>query len=435
MRLLPQKLGNPFLKSAVKHYLRASFIILLIFVPHLSSAGQIEGRISLLYRDVLLLDSGGDIEVINYVGISREGLREGDWLKVVYSEVVGGVKIATELIPMPIVVPDQKYVITTAELLGLIEKGQRFVLIDSRPKERYEEGYLPGAINIPDQEFEKNIKRLPRRKKTLIVFYSDGQRCPLSLNSLKKAVSLGYQNVKVYVGGEPEWVRERNYTYTTPQYVKRQLDGNKPLLLVDVREREAVRMGHIPGSVSKRPEEMLHDEFITDYWEDPVVFYGEDGRDVSAIEAAKKALAWGYQHEAQSNANVNILEGGLKAWKDAGYGVVTGEPRTSIVYVPREGEIGFEEFKEIWYGKDEGKVILDVRTSTRLFNVHRPGVIFIVYTELHRRLSELPKDKEIIIYCSAGYRAKIAYYILKKNGYKARFLKRDLHIQRDGTIR
>ena len=41
---------------------------------------------------------------------------------------------------------------------------------------------------------------------------------------------------------------------------------------------------------------------------------------------------------------------------------------------------------------------------------------------LQNRLSELPKDKEIIIHCGSGMRAQMAHSVLKNAGYQSRFL-------------
>jgi len=42
--------------------------------------------------------------------------------------------------------------------------------------------------------------------------------------------------------------------------------------------------------------------------------------------------------------------------------------------------------------------------------------------ELQGRLSELPKDKEIVTHCKTGLRAEMGYTILRNAGFKTRFL-------------
>ena len=71
------------------------------------------------------------------------------------------------------------------------------MIIDSRPAAQYD-GHIPGAINIPDSQFDKLVDKLPADKATLLLFYCGGLECMLSHNSAFKAEKLGYTNVKVY---------------------------------------------------------------------------------------------------------------------------------------------------------------------------------------------------------------------------------------------
>ena len=72
------------------------------------------------------------------------------------------------------------------------------MIIDSRPAARqYDPGHIPGAINIPDSQFDKLVDKLPADKATLLLFYCGGLECMLSHNSAFKAEKLGYTNVKV----------------------------------------------------------------------------------------------------------------------------------------------------------------------------------------------------------------------------------------------
>jgi NADPH-dependent 2,4-dienoyl-CoA reductase/sulfur reductase-like enzyme/rhodanese-related sulfurtransferase len=65
-------------------------------------------------------------------------------------------------------------------------------------------------------------------------------------------------------------------------------------------------------------------------------------------------------------------------------------------------------------------VLLDVRTPGEFAKKHIPGkqVKLIPVGDLRQRLSDLPKDKEIVTYCAAGVRAYEAARILKGAGIK-----------------
>ena len=88
-----------------------------------------------------------------------------------------------------------------------LDKGADIVVIDARPKKaKYDKGHIPGAISIPDTQFDKYKDLLPAEKNTTLVFYCGGLKCPLSHKSAKKALAMGYTSVKVFATGYPAWV-------------------------------------------------------------------------------------------------------------------------------------------------------------------------------------------------------------------------------------
>ena len=50
------------------------------------------------------------------------------------------------------------------------------------------------------------------------------------------------------------------------------------------------------------------------------------------------------------------------------------------------------------------------------------GAKNIATQDVVKRLSEIPKDKEVIIHCTTGVRAELEYLTLKDAGYKVRLL-------------
>ncbi|CAM3192747.1 FAD-dependent oxidoreductase [Vibrio diazotrophicus] len=70
----------------------------------------------------------------------------------------------------------------------------------------------------------------------------------------------------------------------------------------------------------------------------------------------------------------------------------------------------------------EDQLLLDVRNPGELQNGYLPGAVNIPVDQLRQRMNELPKDKEIVIYCQVGLRGNMAYRQLVNNGYKARNL-------------
>ncbi len=69
------------------------------------------------------------------------------------------------------------------------------------------------------------------------------------------------------------------------------------------------------------------------------------------------------------------------------------------------------------------EVLLDVRTPDEIEETGTlQGAINIPVDELRPRINELPKDKEIIIFCAVGLRGNVAYRQLVNHGYQARNL-------------
>ena len=66
----------------------------------------------------------------------------------------------------------------------------------------------------------------------------------------------------------------------------------------------------------------------------------------------------------------------------------------------------------------EKTVLIDVRTPEEFSLGTIEGAKNIPVDELRTRLSEIPQDREIIIFCQVGLRAYIACRILRQKGYK-----------------
>jgi NADPH-dependent 2,4-dienoyl-CoA reductase/sulfur reductase-like enzyme/peroxiredoxin family protein/rhodanese-related sulfurtransferase/TusA-related sulfurtransferase len=68
------------------------------------------------------------------------------------------------------------------------------------------------------------------------------------------------------------------------------------------------------------------------------------------------------------------------------------------------------------------QVVLDVRTTPEVQQGTIPGSLHIPLDELRSRLGELPRDKEILVFCQVGLRGYLACRILSQNGIACRNL-------------
>lgn len=67
--------------------------------------------------------------------------------------------------------------------------------------------------------------------------------------------------------------------------------------------------------------------------------------------------------------------------------------------------------------RNQGAFILDVREPQEWEEYHIPGSTLIPLGDLPNRLSEVPKDKEIVVVCRSGNRSREGSEILKNNGF------------------
>jgi rhodanese-related sulfurtransferase len=246
----------------------------------------------------------------------------------------------------------------------------------------------------------------------------------LSPNSARRAEQLGYTKVKIFHDGLPAWKKGGNIVVAEPASLKDYIEKDIAHILVDLRSAGSAEKGFIQGAVSIPAKDLAStkEKFPADK-SAPVVLYGDGMID----DAFRIVRGWGYP-------NVAELRGGVEAWKQAGGQLASGNPATEIVYAPkpRPGEISIEEFKTVAEKGSSDKVILDVRDVDESMNGMIKGALNIPASQIKSRLSDIPKDKEIITHCVTGIRAESAYDDLKESGYRVRFLNAVIQIDKDG---
>ncbi|MBT3312899.1 MAG: rhodanese-like domain-containing protein [Desulfobacteraceae bacterium] len=84
------------------------------------------------------------------------------------------------------------------------------VFVDARMSELYKEGHIKGAVSIPLTIFydiiDDFISKYPTS--TLIITYCSGRECQDSHELAQLLIDEGYEKVKVFIDGYPEWKKE-----------------------------------------------------------------------------------------------------------------------------------------------------------------------------------------------------------------------------------
>ena len=66
---------------------------------------------------------------------------------------------------------------------------------------------------------------------------------------------------------------------------------------------------------------------------------------------------------------------------------------------------------------DASLFVLDVRTPKEYAAGHVPGAVNVPYDQVASHLAEIPKDKDVVLYCQSGRRAGLAAEVLEAGGY------------------
>ncbi|KUO50002.1 MAG: hypothetical protein APF76_05930 [Desulfitibacter sp. BRH_c19] len=319
-----------------------------------------------------------------------------------------------------------------------------FVLVDSRPDVKYIEGHINGAVSIPDAQFDEYPCRLPVEMDTMLIFYCGGLDCPLSSNSARKAVELGYTNVHVYQEGTPFWTEAGNYLTITPEYVVNLITEdyvndieNKPVVIIDARPYNLYFKGHIPTAI-QMDDTIFEEKYLNTVPADKsteIITYCGGFFCGKSHFVAKILVDNGY-------TNVKVLAGGNPAWADLGYPLFGAESSGGSFDVSGSNKVDRGLKAEEWQKKLEagGKVVvIDIRNDTEVAGGMIKGAIHIPDSEIHKDpqaiASKLPDDKEttLLIHCATGARSAGVVEKIAALGYaNTFFLDGRIHVDAEG---
>ena len=231
----------------------------------------------------------------------------------------------------------------------------------------------------------------------------------MSTNVAGQAIKDGYKNVRVYLEGQPAWVKAGNLVYASNDNIAK---GN--IVLIDLRSKKKSTTGRIARSVTI-PYDILEDRSDDIPKKAPIVLYSDSAEE--AADAYEDLRDEGFK-------KVALVSGNYAGWITAGGKTEKGAVNTEInwVRILGKGEVGKTDFLKAASGADKGAVILDVRTADEAAEGGFKNAIAVPLDKISANLNKIPKDKKIYVHCTTGARADMAAQELNKNGYKAFFL-------------
>ncbi len=226
--------------------------------------------------------------------------------------------------------------------------------------------------------------------------------------------------------------------------------NNPKVVIVDLRKNDEYKKGHIRGAVNMPALKSLFDEkFMMPKLDLLQTLFSNAGIDNKSLVVAygDGSFIWSarlyWVLEILGHENVGILDVGYGNWQKAELPVTK---KTSKVipkkFIPRVDNTKIEtklstlmaiNKKTILDGRKsshyEGKESLAKRfghiptaknyACTQNYQVTKSGNKMRDLKELKAVYKDLPKDKEIILYCDGGAEAALNYIVLQELGYKA----------------
>ena len=92
-----------------------------------------------------------------------------------------------------------------SETIFGMNENENYIILDVRTIEEYNDGHIPGAILIDNDEISATtVAQLSNKNQTIFVYCRSGRR---SKEAAQKLVDLGYTNV-IEIGGILDWTGE-----------------------------------------------------------------------------------------------------------------------------------------------------------------------------------------------------------------------------------
>ena len=315
------------------------------------------------------------------------------------------------------------------------------VIIDSRPAARqYDPGHIPGAVNIPASQFDKQLGKLPADKAALLLFYCGGLDCMLSHNSAFKAEKLGYTNVKVYPAGMPDWKAKGAPVSVSAAHLKKLMEEKTAYVLVDARPKRVADKGMIPTAINISDTEFdKHVDKLPADKATPLLYYCGGLECVLSDKSADKARKLGY-------TNVLTYPPGYPEWEklhggsaaaSAAPGAAAGPTTTVAALVPgkEKGTVTVASFEKVWKETPASLLLVDVRDPKEFAAGTIKGAVNIPMNELEKKIAALPADKPVVFVCGTGARSGEAFDTVKLLGgnVQASFIDADIKFNGDGS--
>jgi rhodanese-related sulfurtransferase len=363
--------------------------------------------------------------------------------------------------------------LTAEELHTRLAQGEKLYILDTRTEPEFLNAHLPGAYSTPGGQLPLTVTDIVRERSISIVTNCAGRtRSLLGAHLLRR---MGFPQVYALKGGTGAWriagygselqsgpgapvpavsttahaacaqfaervANEDNLSFLSPRELKDRQDRGELLYLLDVRQLDEYRAGHVPGArfCPGTQTALLVECFVG--VKNAAIVTMCDGR-ARGILAAALLKSMGYPR-------VCVLDGGTTAWAAHGFALETGEPhevdygqpgwltrllpglpaRVQPQALPIPGlaaaraQTSFLPPRVLQQRLATGErvVLLDIRSAGDFATAHIPGARWLSRGRLDLQIAqEAPhKDSVVVLYCRTGNESTLSAPLLKHLGYQ-----------------
>ncbi|MGE0679302.1 MAG: rhodanese-like domain-containing protein [Candidatus Binatia bacterium] len=362
--------------------------------------------------------------------------------------------------------------LTAEELHTRLAQGEKLYILDTRTEPEFLNSHLPGAYSTPGGQLPVTVTDIVRERSIPIVTTCAGRtRSLLGAHLLRR---MGFPQVYALKGGTGAWriagyggelqsgpgvpvppisavgqaacaqfaervTTEDSIPFMSPRELKTRQEQGELCYLLDVRQLDEYRVGHVPGArfCPGTQAALLVECFVG--VKNAAIVTTCDSR-ARGILAAALFKDMGYPH-------VFVLDGGTTAWTANGFALETGDPHEVdygqpgwlarlLLGLPAGVESqalpvpGLAEARaqtnfialgalQARLATGERCALLDLRSAGDFATAHIPGARWLSRGKLDLEVEQEAPDKnaEVVLYCRKGAESTLSMPMLKALGY------------------
>ena len=361
---------------------------------------------------------------------------------------------------------------TAEELHARLARGEKLYILDTRTEPEFLATHLPGAYGAPGGQLALTVTDIVQERSIPIVTNCAGRtRSLLGAHLLRR---MGFPQVYALKGGTGAWriagygnelqagpgvalqpvsaashtacaqfaervAAEDKIPFLTPRELKARQDQGDLCYLLDVRQLDEYRAGHVPGArFCPGTQTALLVECFVGVKNAAIVTMCESR--ARGILAAALLKGMGYPH-------VVVLDGGTTAWTANGFALETGEPHEvdygqpawlarlllglpagvepqalpipGLADAHAQASVIAPETLRTRITTGDRCTVLDLRSAGDFATAHIPGARWLSRGRLDLQIEQEAPDKtaEVVLYCRKGTESTLSVPTLKAFGY------------------